>query len=1093
MDIEIIGPADSALNPQRTVGRNAVKDNLADINRMLDSFDNHLRACDARESSVHKARQDREKNRARAPKSDDRPLQAGVPFDADRNARQAQRHFEARATQFDNIQIVRENGDDDDGDRNKDSGARRQRPYRDPMERVIIADENGDGTDAQEMMIVMVDAASGVPTTARAVTSSGSPRSCIRTEIFGDARAVVAYGAGGASAQTFKSGVLNGHDDAEPWAAPGEWWNTGIRCVFDWLREAFAATLDREAVAVLERHRVVAFFAWPPVHGGRAAAGAASAASSLTLMLRPWTPTDRPADVERGAGGGPRGIESRRDEAERDLLALTTSAEGVVARVESGACVLGDRHAALSEAVRGCAACLRTLVSLARNEIEVLRDHGTATREAAVIATRAAAIAQKWVYARSVERINAAARRYSEMEVQIEREFDHADGTMRAQRTRFLHLWRDLKTRYDAFLVSAGLEDADPAAVQAMDALFWRRAGSERPLVTSASRSFVADLHALKPSFGNDGNRRDAECADGPVEDATGVYGEERQQDADDKGFDADALRLLHYYCEHMASVARSMLDGAVDANMRSAETGSGAKIDCKRGAADGSGVSSEMQRRTAAWTAGGDDRARILAEMKRARDRCRSMVRIISARRRDRAQRLRPIRRRHTGRLRRRDLLRKQTQDGRLPPESQDQEDSTLEDMTAALFEDEDGIESDNPESPLQNAHDSEPRDDLREVDDPIVSFSRAPPRERRGSEPRRRRTYGVSSADEYDSDSDARPDLDTRWDRDLVSNSDDDTDDIDDDDDLDSDGDGDIGGGRVKDDNMRFKEIERIVAQSRAEQRQQARGPTPQSVRFLGQRSVVQIANKKTRNEIDTAKAGGEDARKMSRALSDQQQLDAAAAADARDARAEETAREKLAGLEALMSGMAAHTIESGPHAAWVKAIERLASALAEAQDAWRLASQARTTREAILEEETARCLDAIATSARATHESDVGAVLSQWNDQQHAIDRRRADDLRQIGLARRVAEEWLSNFERKMVYYHEDKTCADAVAAVSEFRSVMRLHAAARDGAIRIREFVDAFEDLSFTWALAYKVEYGADGSSTQTRSREQCARK
>ncbi|AJF97833.1 hypothetical protein TW95_gp1099 [Pandoravirus inopinatum] len=174
--------------------------------------------------------------------------------------------------------------------------------------------------------------------------------------------------------------------------------------------------------------------------------------------------------------------------------------------------------------------------------------------------------------------------------------------------------------------------------------------------------------------------------------------------------------------------------------------------------------------------------------------------------------------------------------------------------------------------------------------------------------------------------------------------------------------------------------------------------------------------------------------------------------------------------------MAGMAAQAVESGPHAEWMRATQRLGDALAEAQAAWRQAAEARAAREAILEEETARCLESVAATARAAHEADVGAVLCQWNERQHGIDRRRAEDLRQIAMARRVADEWLANFERKMVYYHEDAACAEAVGAVGEFRAVMGLHAGARGMVVRLAEFADAYEDLAYAWSLAYRVEYG-----------------
>lgn len=936
---------------------------LDDINRMLDSLTTNLRACDRRE-------EDARQRRRHAPK----------PASAERH-RQSRRGQDDVVIEFDAPVFTA-----------------RQSRADDPM-MVVLVDPQGMQPSASHSSLMVppppppapkmqsyVGLVPGATEAPIIVCANDAPS--IATSRARDTTAAVYANGRGTAGGTHSDGLATAVDDMEPWAAPGEWWDTGVRCVFEWLREAFAAALDRDARRTLQQSGISHFYTWPPVAGIEATAGGASAACSLTLMLRPWTPANRPADAQRGRGGGPCGIEARRRDAARDLDALTASAERVVARVEASGEALADRHAALSEAVRGCAACLRTLLRLAHDETDVLRAHGAATREAAVIATRAVGIAQKWIYARAVERVTYAADRYGSLDDALRRDFSHAQSAVRGQRGRFLALWRDLKVRYDAFLADAGLDGADPAAAQAMEALFWRGAGGEPPL--------------------------DAGSGDDPAVAVAAAAAEERGADPD--AFDADALRLLRHYCEHMASVARSMLDRATDGDDHDEDDGDDDRDDqgdddekeggdnihdgdgaanrrrkvsrrrrptASRSAVDDavSSVSSETRRRIAACVAGGDDRARILAEMRRARDQCRDLARQIISRRRERARLLRPARRRHARRMR---ALQRGPQHAAGGPCARDRDDYN-------------GGHRDHTDRPMEGDSDRGDEDD-DEDDDLFLS----------------------STSSSSDDDVDERPDP------------------------------------------KRGSHDARAARWSHG-------GPPAHTNR------------RAPRPNMD---AEGDSERDSAQGRADRRQLEAAMAADAADARAEAVARKRLAHIEALMAGMAAQAMESGPHAEWTRATARLGDALAEAQAAWRQAAEARASREAVLEEETSRCLESVAATARTAHESDVGAVLCQWNERQHGIDRRRAEDLRQIAMARRVADEWLANFERKMVYYHEDVACADAVGAVSEFRAIMGLHAGARGTLVRLAEFADAYEDLAYAWTLAYKIEYGEDDNGAPT---------
>lgn len=979
---------------------------LDDINRMLDSLTTNLQACDRREE----------------------------------DARQSRRHV-AKSTSADRRRQNRGDGDDVVIEFDAPSFAARPARADDPV--MVMVDPHG--TQPHVSLMVPPPPPHKVqPACAAAGAAEGPIIVCA-----GDAppnapnrartTTAAAYANGGSRAHA--DGLGTAVDDIEPWAAPGEWWDTGVRCVFEWLREAFAAALDRDARRILGQTGVSRFYAWPPVSGTEATAGGASAACSLTLMLRPWTPVNRPADAQRGRGGGPCGIEARRRDAARDLDALTASAERVVARVEASGSALAERHAALSEAVRGCAACLRTLLRLAHDETDVLRVHGAATREAAVIATRAVGIAQKWIYARAVERVSHAADRYGTLDDALRCDFAHAQEAVRGQRARFLDLWRDLKVRYDAFLADAGLDGADPAAAQAMEALFWRGAGGEPP---------------IDPGSGDD-----------PAVAVAAAAAQERGADPD--AFDADALRLLRHYCEHMASVARSMLDRATDNDDRvnddeeatddndmdaicdrrndrhnggidnngdnddQDDDGDEAAFDrrrqrrrvsrrrrptASRSAVDdaASSVSSETRRRIAACVAGGDDRARILAEMRRARDQCRDLARQIISRRRERARLLRPVRRRHARRMR---ALQRDAHHVVDDPRARHPNGATLD---ADPFD----------RNTLRGPH--------------------------TGSKHRRHYNDGGDGHGRDDGDEEENGAHHDRVGHLMGSDSDQEDD---------------------EDEDLFLSSSLSLTSSDDEDDRpQQRRGLHDAHATHRRCGPVVGSSRCAPRARKDGGDGDANDERDNAQWQADRRQLEAAMAADAADARAEAAARKRLAHIESLMAGMAAQAVESGPHAEWTRATARLGDALAEAQAAWRKAAEARASREAVLEEETARCLESVAATARVAHESDVGAVLCQWNERQHGIDRRRAEDLRQIAMARRVADEWLANFERKMVYYHEDVACAEAVSAVSEFRAIMGLHAGARGTLVRLAEFTDAYEDLAYAWTLAYKIEYGDD---------------
>lgn len=898
--------------------------------------------------------------------------------------------------------------------------------------------------------------------------------------------------------------------ETEPWRSPVEWWNTGIRCIFEWLRENYTSVVDGEVRAITERYGIAGFYSWPGVqragdgcagsterqstsalnqghsHGERgercersSASATSAAACSLTFMLRPWmTGPFSPQDIgdlhgtphraarlddhegsphrERTLRGGhplekriePRGIDQRIAQAYADVVRWETAIGHIVERIDQDASILAQRGCALlSETLHGCASCLRALCISEERDAHATRAHGIATREAACIATRATSIVQAWVQSKAIESVNRAAQCYESLREKVRRDFADAEATALAQRDRFASMWREMHSRYNEFLSAAGLAGADPAAAQAVDAMFWRVGGGGGRDEDGGGGSFGRSRTA-NDSKRSGGGAIWVQASQASQEDDSDAASETTAADAT-VAFDADALQLLRCYCQYMGQVARAMLErDAVDdvtasqrgrwrsahKSERNDREGARQKASSRSGRTfetfETHRPSTTTRTTTTAHTNASDiqspeacsrqraepsptdrnredmhDLARALVRLRRKRERYISLLDRLRIKRKERAARLRAVRLRHAHRLRDEEE-RRRARIARIASRPLAAAAVVVDESTVSVTD-----RDDDDDSTISFDLGTTTTTATAVATEAFVPETLTP------SQRHHLRDGGASRRYAIHHRADA-PDL-VGTDRKGPAH-------------------GRCGATAI---------------------RSQPSAKRPQRVA-------------RHHDDDDYGRTAEED----QEAEHDRKRIADAAAADERDAQREDRLRQRLAHLEALASGLAAQTVGSGPHGAWMHAIDRMQQALDAARQAWRKADRARTIRDTVVEEETRACLDKLASNIRHAYESDVGCVLAQWNQRQHDIERQRTESLRQSGIERRVAEEWMVTFERKMVYYNDDSACADAIVAVGEFRQAASHLASARDLYLRLIEFSDAYRDLVYVWGLAYRTDYG-----------------
>jgi hypothetical protein len=263
-----------------------------------------------------------------------------------------------------------------------------------------------------------------------------------------------------------------GSHEVDPTVAPENWWDSGIKYVFEWIREIW---MERVACAAKEQidRSGITFFTWKE-YTGKVTMDAA--AYSLAMMLKKWTPADRLVTDESCP---PVGVEDRKEDAQTEVKSLVSTAERIIKQFEKDSLVHSASNPPLSEILAGCANAMRTLLMLQQKECEYLAEHRKDVRYFAVVAVNAVTIVQKWIFDQSLCKLKKALQYYRTYNDQIKTSFSDPMRRLTAQRDKFRTLWEQVKSNYDAFLASQGLKDRDESAVDAMDVLFFSQNGDE--------------------------------------------------------------------------------------------------------------------------------------------------------------------------------------------------------------------------------------------------------------------------------------------------------------------------------------------------------------------------------------------------------------------------------------------------------------------------------------------------------------------------------------------------------------------------------------------------------------------------------------
>lgn len=272
---------------------------------------------------------------------------------------------------------------------------------------------------------------------------------------------------------TSKSARMGSRDpEIDPLRSPDAWWSAGVRYAFDWLRECFLERLSSSANALL-RDAGLTFFRWRD-YDDRVTLDASSC--SLALMLKPWLPVEGAltmrtdgASHEEPSGASPVGIAARREEATNEARMLQQSLRQLLAGLESDARKHEKSNIPLAEVLRGAANAMRTLVTVADKERDSTLALYLETMRHSVVAARAMALTQKWLYDRARERLKRRVDLYARYRDSVDGEFMRPSLRTQEQQSRFRLLWSEVRDAYARFLRQQGLEDVDPAATEALE------------------------------------------------------------------------------------------------------------------------------------------------------------------------------------------------------------------------------------------------------------------------------------------------------------------------------------------------------------------------------------------------------------------------------------------------------------------------------------------------------------------------------------------------------------------------------------------------------------------------------------------------
>lgn len=151
---------------------------------------------------------------------------------------------------------------------------------------------------------------------------------------------------------------------------------------------------------------------------------------------------------------------------------------------------------------------------------------------------------------------------------------------------------------------------------------------------------------------------------------------------------------------------------------------------------------------------------------------------------------------------------------------------------------------------------------------------------------------------------------------------------------------------------------------------------------------------------------------------------------------------------------------------HNRWLGILKQLESDLERATIEWSGVQGRKFRRESLLEEEVKRALEEVMLSAYHTHEVDVARVLSIWNDKQHGIETLRKSDINQAARERYIADDWLSNCDRRLVHYANNYS-----RFLAEFRASQGMIMGSTEALNRLKEFVSAYNDALKLWKISF----------------------
>jgi len=297
----------------------------------------------------------------------------------------------------------------------------------------------------------------------------------------------------------------------EPWLFPHEWWANAVRRLFDWMEAVFRAGLAATASRILSAAGI-AFFRWDGRAGSAGAEGTvasvASAACALAEMLQqPWA-TTAPGSACAGqpwqaadtaTARAPGGADAKRRTAAEETVALTDAALRMIADMESRAMQDAAADPALSEVLTCAAQAMRSLLQTSERGARDLREYGRATRDHAVMATRAVSIVTGWIAGRTALRLERAAAFYAGQRRALDDALTAPESECAQQQARLRSLWLELKRAYDAYVLATA-----PAAAREHAATCGHAGGHAAGGGSGGDQALVLAMDVLFASLGSE-------------------------------------------------------------------------------------------------------------------------------------------------------------------------------------------------------------------------------------------------------------------------------------------------------------------------------------------------------------------------------------------------------------------------------------------------------------------------------------------------------------------------------------------------------------------------------------------------------------